>query len=161
MTPLQMERALRRAGVEIDASAMREAADGVFAKVALALEGGQESLDQATWRMLDRKVELATNDVLRRQVKGAVRDARLHELEARLGAKTKRGRRDPKLIWIATMVGTCESCEDRHGEEKTLRTWRRWGLPGSHALLCNGNCNCQLLLAEDEVPVDVEFDLLG
>lgn len=65
---------------------------------------------------------------LAREAKGWVREA--ERKEAGLGKKDY-------ATWNAVLdERSCPSCEDRHGEEKQMRTWEAAGLPGSDNLVC-------------------------
>ena len=158
MTPLEVEQMLAQLGVTVDQQAMFDAADQMFARAGHAIRAGVEDLDPATWQMVDGQVERLYNDLLRKQLKSVVRDVRMDALSTAAAAAGQ----EPTFIWIATLSGTCESCLDRHGEVKALVEWEADGLPGAPVLLCNGNCNCQLLpYAKEAVEEEVYLDLLG
>lgn len=145
----QLQATLRRMGITVNVGAMRAriAASPAVRRLTAALEatadlprrfraeaiaGLQEALAERMATDLQRQ--------LRQQALEAVRQLHLRETGAR---------GESLMIWVT--VGpdekTCNSCEPRHGEQRTLRTWQRRGMPGSPVLLCNGNCRCRLLPA--------------
>jgi hypothetical protein len=157
LTPLEVEQLLLRLGVTIDQQAMFDAADALYARAGAALRAGHTDLDPSTWAMLEGQVERAYNDLLRKQLKAVVRDIRMSAL-----ADASRKGGASRFIWIATLSGTCQSCLDRHGETLSMDEWEQQGLPGAPVLLCNGNCNCQLLpFAADDAEEEVYLNLLG
>ena len=57
-----------------------------------------------------------------------------------------KGSADVEAIWVAVGdAGTCDSCDERNGEEDTMRTWNVRGIPGSPNLLCGARCRCELI----------------
>lgn len=150
MDTVQLERVLGRFGVEIDTAAINAIADAAYSQIGLAIEQGVEDLDPSTWQAAEEKLDRSFNDALRRQVKSVMRQHREASIASWKG----------DFIWIATMTNTCESCEDRHGAIRTMRTWKRRGLPGSAVLLCRDNCNCELLPISDVQDGEVELNIL-
>jgi len=60
---------------------------------------------------------------------------------------------DQKWEWVTTSGNPCKDCEPRHGEIKTWQEWEDEGLPRSGFSVCDMNCKCVLVPAED-VPAD-------
>lgn len=147
---VELERVLKRFGVEVDNAALNAIADNVYSQIDIAIEQGVADLDPATWQALDAKLDRAFNDAIRRQLKSVMRQHREASLRSWPG----------EFIWIATMTNTCDSCEARHGVVRTMRGWKRSGMPGSAVLVCRDNCNCELLPIAEEQDIEVELDIL-
>lgn len=150
LTLADMMGILRRAGIEPDEAAIRAEADAVFARVGVALENGHEDLDEATWQALEARAGRAMDNAIRWQVKGAVRDLRMEAIRESVTAP---------LVWIATMTNTCDSCVERHGTIMSLPEWEAEGMPGDSVLICDGNCNCQLMPIGEEGGGDVYAEM--
>ena len=60
---------------------------------------------------------------------------------------------DQKWEWVTTSGDPCKDCEPRHGEIKAWAEWEDEGLPRSGFSVCDMNCKCVLVPAED-VPAD-------
>lgn len=140
MTPRELKRTLARWGVAPGEAATMESADRAFMRISLAIDAGANTIDPATWDGIDKGIEREFNNLVRLEVKDAVRSSRLQMLA---------GFNQEPHVWIATMVNTCTSCEDRHGQVATLQEWTQLGLPGNPGLVCNGNCNCELVPVPD------------
>lgn len=127
---------LERSGIGVDEAGIRAEAEAVFSRIGIALENGAEDLDPATWEAVEGRAERAFDGAVRKQVKRTIRDTRIEALREAV---------DAPLLWVATMVNTCESCLARHGQFMLIEEWEAEGLPGSPVLLCDGNCNCTLM----------------
>ena len=120
---------------------------------------GADRPDDALVERVIRNAQSAARGSLLRLAKSTVREARVIPLE--------RGREiNARWLWVAVLDDrTCESCDERHNESRTMAEWEQEGKPGSANLLCNGNCRCELLPddlyepALREGPGDVEVDL--
>lgn len=126
---------LNRFGIDPDLKAIEKRANRAFERLDEILESGLEP-DAATWDAIDKGVETAMTQNLRKMVKTAIRKYR----EARMLEVSD------KLTWL-TVGGSrvCPSCKPRHGKVKTYKQWERMGLPGSPALICREECRCNLI----------------
>ena len=136
-SPEQLVRVLDRFGMSPDLVALNAAATRSFERLDSLIDDGIEP-DAAAWAEVGKQLDREVGGFLRRQVKTAVKGYRIAKLQGELGEGAM-------LTWISVAdVNTCPSCEDRHGKTKTLRQWKRIGLPGSGALVCGKECRCGL-----------------
>lgn len=130
---------LRRFGVEVDVERLLREATVRIERIAVA-----DRPDRATLIDSAGRVEAFMQRELAREAKDYVR-----RLEMVAHGLRGPGSREKVAVWQA--VGddrTCESCDDRHGEEATMDEWNGRGVPGSPNLVCDGNCRCELIPKE-------------
>lgn len=134
----EVVRILNRFGIEPDTAGIDARGKRAMARFDRLLEEGVMP-DDATMEALKAQNEREFVDNLRKMAKQAIRLYRL----ARIANAS------PLLMWVTSgRDNVCNSCEPRHGTVRTLKQWQRLGLPGSAALLCSENCNCQLVPAQ-------------
>lgn len=149
MEPRRLAALMRRLGVQLEEKGLTEAVVRATRRVlgtGIPDDALLESVAKAAKGSLRQSLMVAT--------KNAIRAIEL--------AKHKASRRD-QMIWVSVLDNrTCDSCEERHGETMSLAEWEREGMPGSAALLCDGNCRCELQPAEhfaEEVEGEVSVEL--
>lgn len=145
-------------GIDLDVVKLEAAADAATSRLIDAIRSGV-TLDSAAIARLDTSVQQAFDNALRAEIKTVVRDWRLERLSTVVAGMAD-GEAALPLMWVAIMdSNTCESCEPRHGMERTMVEWQAIGLPGSPALVCANQCRCELLPmpAEDAPSVFVEL----
>lgn len=136
-SPEQLVRVLGRFGMAPDLNALNAAATRSFERLDQLIDDGVMP-DDAAWESVGKQLEKETGNYLRKQVKNSIKGYRIAKLQA-----TAEGE-NIKLTWVGVGEGMCPSCEPRHGKTKTLRQWKRIGLPGSPALVCQRECRCGL-----------------
>lgn len=136
-SPQQLVKVLGRFGMQPDLVALNAAATRSFERLDALIDSGVQP-DDAAWKAVGQQLEKEVGGYLRKQVKDGIKGYRVAKLQA-----TAQGE-GIKLTWIGVGVGMCPSCEPRHGKTKTLRQWKRIGLPGSAALVCQKECRCGL-----------------
>lgn len=130
-----MVRILNRFGIEPDLAGIEARGKRALAKFDRLLEEGVMP-DEALLAQLEKQNAREFEQNLRQMAKTAIRLYREKRLE-KVAAM---------FAWITSGGdNVCPSCEPRHGKVKTMAQWRALGLPGSHALLCGAECNCQLV----------------
>lgn len=135
-TPEQLVKTLNRFGINPDLDGIASRGKRAFASIERMLDEGIMP-DEAMWERLASQHVREMTQNLRKMVKSSIRNYR----QDKLGKKGK-------FIWITSGgANVCPSCEPRHGKIKTMAQWQALGLPGSQALVCNDECQCQLLPA--------------
>lgn len=125
-------RLAERLGADVDLGRLRAAFEAASRQV---LSAGQP--DIPTLLAAQERAEAAVQRELAREAKGWVREAERKEMGL--------GPRD-LATWQAVLdEKSCASCEDRHGDERQMRSWENSGLPGDDSLVCDGNCRCELI----------------
>lgn len=131
----ELERVLRTFGVRVDREGIKLAAYEVYDRITKAIESGALDVDNVTWEYIDNRLENAFRNEVRKQIKAIIRGYRLEAIR----------NVDAPLRWVAMLIKTCKSCLRRHGQEQLFDDWVAEGLPGSPALICDGNCMCVLV----------------
>lgn len=145
----ELLRILAQLGATPDLEGLDAVADQIFERVASGLRAGVP-LDEAKWVAIDRQIELAAERAVRIQVKALVSNYRL----------TRMRDLDGDFMWVAIEdANTCESCDERHGESKSMEEWQVEGLPRSPALICGAECRCELLLVPAEEGADPYIEI--
>jgi len=137
--PDELNRTLARFGLDVDTNALYTRANKAFEKLDAILDQGVIP-DEAQWEAVDKQIERETAAYLRQQVKTAIQKYRASKFSP-----------DDEMTWIGVGVGMCPSCEPRHGRTKSMREWKRLGLPGSSALVCEKECRCGLHKSEHHI----------
>lgn len=135
----QLARSMRARGMHVNPREIRQAARDAMRQTRRATRP-----DAATQLRDQARVQRAMRGAMVRQLK---EHERVRDMEER-GLKG-RGASKQHAVWQA--VGddrTCESCDERHGEEASMRSWNARGLPGDANLVCDGNCRCELVPLE-------------
>lgn len=136
-TPDGLVRLLDRFGMSPDLNALNAAGTRALERLDSLIDDGIEP-DEAAWEDVKTRFNREVGAFLRKQVKTAIKGYRVAKLQAESGEGVK-------LTWVSVAdENTCPSCEPRHGKTKTLRQWKRLGLPGSGALVCGKECRCSL-----------------
>lgn len=143
-TPDELVRTLDRFGVAPDLKAIDKAGQRIYESRLEAVIEDKATPDAKTWEVLDAEVESAVTRTLRQQTKEAIRDHRLSRIKDSA----------QYFVWVATGTGSCDSCEGRHGDRRTMAQWETKGLPGSKVLVCKSECRCSLV--PDLVDEDLE-----
>ncbi len=135
-SPDELIRTLNRFGIDPDLKAIESRANRAFGKLEQIIAEGVEPTE-ALWASIEKAHVREMEQSLRLMTKQAIRLYRIDKLAKQTG----------KLMWVAVEAGehSCPSCEPRHGQVKTLAQWQAAGLPGSAALICNGECKCNLI----------------
>lgn len=147
-SPKQIVKTLERFGLEPDIRELTRTANRVFDQQLAGVLRSKGIPDRTTWNAIDSQVERALVGALRQQTKQAIHSYRKEQLRG--VAK--------RFVWIAVGKGSCESCEKRHGQSRTMREWELAGEPGSAVLLCKQECRCSL---QPDLLADEESDLIG
>lgn len=135
MTPEDLVRTLNRFGIDPDMATIEKRANAAFERLDSMLERGV-SPDKATWENVEKQFESDVTKSLRSMTKAAIRNYR----EARFQDESE------WATWVTSgRSNVCPSCAPRHGQTKKWIAWKKLGEPGSPALICGPECNCNLI----------------
>jgi hypothetical protein len=139
-------RLLEKFGVELDIHGLEDTARAAFARAKAAARAGV-LLDTTAMAALEGAVQRALDSALREGLRAIVGGWRESVLAG--GEPPTRLRE----LWVAVMdTSTCNSCEERHGEERTRAEWMLRGMPRSEALICRRKCRCELFPVGGDAP---------
>jgi len=142
LTDAQLVTLLRRYGIRLDPERLFAANMERITEQLIAANVPDDTLVAR----VAKTAELRLRQHMQHEAKAAVRAASTQRLGI---GRTEGG----ALMWTAVMdAATCESCEARHGEMHTQAEWEELGLPGDSALVCDGNCRCELVPSEWVAP---------
>lgn len=136
-TPEELIRTLNRFGIDPDLEGIYARGKRAYAKLERLVEEGLMP-DEATMDQLMKSMQSEFEQNLRQMTKQAIR---LY--------KNKDNSPGERFMWLTSgKDNVCPSCVKRHAQVKTFEEWEDIGLPGSVVLICNANCNCQLIPTE-------------
>ena len=153
LTSDQLVKVLHRFG--IDGTEIRNQRLREFSRIAGRISGlkrqGME-VDQAMLNQLYGQIKRVNNSLLRRMTGKAINQ--FQQEKTRALHKDKLSKRI--WVWVTAFKNSCESCIRRHNVVKSWNEWENAGMPKSDALICDGNCNCQLHMRPDIEGVKIE-----
>lgn len=135
--PSEILSTLQRFNISPDMKEVQQRATRAYARLGKIIESGIDP-DEAMWAALEDQNVREMTQTLRQMAKAAIRDYRNTALQE-TGSN--------QFVWVTSGKGSCPSCSTRHGRVRTWAMWERLGLPGSSGLICETECNCQLLPA--------------
>ena len=153
LTPEQLTNVLHRFGIngtEIRNQRLRE-----FSRIAGRISGLKrqgQAVDDAMMNQLKGQIKRTNNSLLRRMTGKSINEfqqERTRILEADNLSKRI-------WVWVTAFKNSCTSCIRRHNVVKSWNEWENAGMPKSDALVCDGNCNCQVHKREDIIGTEIQ-----
>jgi len=149
----QLRKVLQRFG--IDATEIRNQMLREFSRPAgrlAALKRQGIKADQALLNQLKGQIKRTRTSLERRMTGKAI--VQFQTERNKILYKDKLSKRI--WIWICAFKNSCDSCIPRHNVVKSYNEWQRIGMPKSDVLICDGNCNCNIIIREDIEGIKIE-----
>ena len=146
LSPEQLKNVLHRFGInaiEIRDQMLREI--GTIGGQVTSLNRQGIAIDDARRTQLKSQSKRIRTSLERRMTGKAINEFHLERLKVDFEDELSKR----IWVWITKFKRSCDSCIPRHNQVKSYNEWERVGLPKSDALICDGNCNCDLVPRPD------------